>query len=289
MQARPLSSPAARNLNHAGPSSIAEGPGLAHDAGNLLEALVLYSDLLGMPGVLRPKHQHYARELKLVAQRSQVLIGRLLLERRDGDDLPALVPEADIIARSQPLYPATVVHDFTPLLRSMAAPEVMLTVTIGHHLPQLPFRAEVLERILVNLTRNAITALHGHPARNAAGEAIAGEIHIAVAGNARQLSLTVTDNGPGMSPEMVKAFLRPQPLPPRARAGIGHHVVNELVQSSGGTLSISVVPERQTTLRIQWPIPAPASIPGTVAADPASHMSSSRQTRANHKGTSLPC
>ncbi len=34
-----------------GVPSIAEGAGLAHDAGNLLGALSLYSDLLAMPGV----------------------------------------------------------------------------------------------------------------------------------------------------------------------------------------------------------------------------------------------
>ena len=33
-------------------TGVAEGAGLAHDAGNLLGALSLYSDLLAMPGVL---------------------------------------------------------------------------------------------------------------------------------------------------------------------------------------------------------------------------------------------
>src|ERR1700712_3222287 len=85
MQAQPLSNPAARNLNTSGsPISIAEGPGLAHDAGNLLGALGLYCDLLDLPGVLRPEHLHYARELRLLSQRSGALINRLL----EGDKTP---------------------------------------------------------------------------------------------------------------------------------------------------------------------------------------------------------
>src|SRR5438270_13334274 len=36
---------------------VAEGAGLAHDAGNLLGALSLYSDLLAMPGVLNDEHR----------------------------------------------------------------------------------------------------------------------------------------------------------------------------------------------------------------------------------------
>jgi signal transduction histidine kinase len=298
MQARPLSSPAARNLNHSGPSSIAEGPGLAHDAGNLLEALVLYSDLLGLPGVLQPKHQHYARELKLLAHRSGDLINRLLKDR-PGADLPEQDrPEQDHPPRAlglvpprapKRLLPGTVMQAFAPLLRSMAAPEVTLTVAVAPHLPQLPFAAEVLERILANLTRNAVTALHSHRPRNAAGETVAGHIHIGICGDATRLSLTVMDNGPGMPPEVVAAFLRPTPLPRQALAGIGHHVVHELVRSSGGRLSITVLPERETTLRIDWPVFEPAD---SASADPsqvASQISGRVSTRANRKGTPLSC
>ena len=38
-------------------AGVAEGAGLAHDAGNLLGALSLYSDLLAMPGVLHEEHR----------------------------------------------------------------------------------------------------------------------------------------------------------------------------------------------------------------------------------------
>src|ERR1700726_4657450 len=51
-------------------SGVAEGAGLAHDAGNLLGALSLYSDLLAMPGVLSEEHREFAAELRMLSDRS---------------------------------------------------------------------------------------------------------------------------------------------------------------------------------------------------------------------------
>src|ERR1700738_4781856 len=57
---------------------VAEDAGLAHDAGNLLGALTLYSDLLALPGVLHEEHREYAHELKLLSERSWAMIDRLV-------------------------------------------------------------------------------------------------------------------------------------------------------------------------------------------------------------------
>src|SRR6476620_7798426 len=45
---------------------VAEGAGLAHDAGNLLGALSLYSELLSAPGVLNEEYREYATELRML-------------------------------------------------------------------------------------------------------------------------------------------------------------------------------------------------------------------------------
>ncbi|MGA7157441.1 MAG: hypothetical protein WBY53_11360, partial [Acidobacteriaceae bacterium] len=88
MQAQPQSTPAARIPLATSPSplaspapastSLADTNGLAHDAGNLLAALTLYCDLLSVPGVLRPEHQHYATELRTISESSSRLIRRLI-------------------------------------------------------------------------------------------------------------------------------------------------------------------------------------------------------------------
>jgi hypothetical protein len=58
-------------------AGVAEEVGLAHDAGNLLSALSLYSDLLSMPGVLHEGYREYAAELRLLSERSTAMISRL--------------------------------------------------------------------------------------------------------------------------------------------------------------------------------------------------------------------
>jgi signal transduction histidine kinase len=267
MQAHPLSSPAARIQNPSGTVlSIADGPGLAHDAGNLLGALGLYCDLLDLPGVLRPEHLHYARELRLLSQRSGALINRLL----EGDRnlvAPLVGPPP------RRLCPSTVVRAFAPVLRSLAAPEVALSMDVASGLPVLPFAAEVLERILVNLTRNAATALREHGPSDISGA----KIRISIGGDASRLSLTVADNGPGMPPQVAAAFLKPEPLPRGAIRGLGHRVVDDLVQSTGGQLSINAAPRKGTTLRIDWPI-----APGvTTNAESGAAMSASPAMSAN--------
>src|SRR4030088_205119 len=70
-------------------AGVAEGAGLAHDAGNLLGALSLYSDLLAMPGVLHEEHREYATELRMLSDRSWAMINRLVNHSRSG--LPAEV------------------------------------------------------------------------------------------------------------------------------------------------------------------------------------------------------
>src|ERR1700678_3216365 len=70
-------------------AGVAEGAGLAHDAGNLLGALSLYSDLLAMPGVLHEEHREYATELRMLSDRSWAMINRLVNHSRGG--LPAKV------------------------------------------------------------------------------------------------------------------------------------------------------------------------------------------------------
>src|SRR5262245_16766495 len=75
---------------------VAERAGLAHDAGNLLSALSLYSELLAAPGVLNEKYREYAQDLRLLSERSHAMIARLVEHARGCDDdteeLMTLVP-----------------------------------------------------------------------------------------------------------------------------------------------------------------------------------------------------
>jgi len=244
MQAHSLSTRAARTIRPVPPlppseALIAEGPGLAHDAGNLLGALHLYCDLLGAPGVLRGDHRRYAAELRVLADRSTALIGRLL-SGAPTRECPAegACPETD---------PVTSLRHLEPVLARIAAPDASLTLDLSATAGPLPFPAEVLERIVLNLVRNAATALRY-------AQTPAGNIHVSLAKTADRLVLAVADNGPGMAPQVAARFLAPASESNATAPGMGHRIIHELAHSTGAGLSLRVRPGRGSCFELSWPL-----------------------------------
>jgi signal transduction histidine kinase len=224
-------------------SSVANGIGLAHDAGNLFAALGLYCDLLSAPGVLRPEHQHYVTELRQLAERSDRLVHNLLASSTAPG--PVATPTGPAAPNA-----AQVLREIEPLLAAVAGRSATVSVKAPRSLATPPLPAETLERILVNLVRNAAQAIE-----LAGPRPFGGYIRISLATIASHLRLTVEDNGPGMPVTTAAAFLSPKPLPAGARHGLGHRIIHDLVSSSGGTLSLRVRPGRGTIISIQWPVP----------------------------------
>jgi nitrogen-specific signal transduction histidine kinase len=129
-------------------AGVAEGAGLAHDAGNLLGALSLYSDLLAMPGVLHEEHREYAAELRMLSDRSWAMINRLVNHSRAG--LPVkMQPEISVLP--------DVVDRCKGLLGRVAGRTVEVSYGVGAFQPvRVP--VEAVERILTNLVKNAAEA-----------------------------------------------------------------------------------------------------------------------------------
>ncbi len=267
--------------------SLAESGGLAHDAGNLLAALGLYCDLLNVSGVLRPEHQHYATELRLISDRSSRLIRRMLAAAPATTQEPPHPIEAASLPtgllerrgtrtsdrRAQTSDHEAMLLSLVPVLRRIAAGAADVTVTCQIALPPLPFPSEVIERITVNLVRNAAEAIRRDQVCAACAPlAPAGHIRVALAVIDDRLQLTVEDNGPGMSPTYVEAYLHPEPLPLGASHGLGHRIVHELTNASGGQLSIRVLPGHGTAFCLKWPLhaalsaePCPSAIPQSLS------------------------
>jgi hypothetical protein len=262
------------------PPSLANTLGLAHDAGNLLAALGLYCDLLSVPGVLRPEHQHYATELCLISDRSSNLIQRLLAApiatipdaAQPNGAAPLSLPPAilrrpdrrssdAITTTPNPAMPnhADMLRSLAPVLQRIAAGAATVTVNCPASLPPLDFPAEIIERITVNLVRNAAEAIRIQRA-TARPPALRppGEIQVTLAVVASRVQFTVEDNGPGMPPTIAAAYLQPTPLPHGASRGLGHRIVHELATSSAGQLSIRVRPGHGTVFCLKWPIPSSA-------------------------------
>jgi signal transduction histidine kinase len=222
-------------------AGVAEGAGLAHDAGNLLGALSLYSDLLGMPGVLHEEHREYAAELRMLSDRSWAMIDRLVNHARGGQRQKATA-ETTVLPN--------VVDRCKGLLSRVAGRTVEISCGVGAFEP-VKVPAEAVERILTNLVKNAAEATPWVGAISVRVEGVA-EYDEDGGGSRRRVVMTVQDRGCGMDAAAVRRLMQGGGNASANGRGLGFRVVRELVALSGGCLSIASQPEVGTSISAEW-------------------------------------
>lgn len=262
------------------------GEDLLHDARNLLGTLGLYCDLLSMPGVLKQEHRQYADDLRLVGTRSGALIERLIHQLVQNnvapDDQPAARAPDSVAPASfepDPSLPKPVslrrVVDRCSSLLSRVAGGGSVEVSYGEAAAiPVAISEEAVERILVNLVRNAAAALGDR--RSSAEPAAPGRncpcggpnsacirIGVGILANRigdpkpwplRRVRITVEDSGRGMTQQRLEALVCASRPPSRDSHGIGFRVVQQLVANSNGELRVMSAPGVGTCVQIEWPI-----------------------------------
>jgi signal transduction histidine kinase len=223
-------------------TGVAEGAGLAHDAGNLLGALSLYSDLLAMPGVLHEEHREYATELRMLSDRSWEMINRLVNHSRAG--LPTKV-QAEISVLPD------VIDRCRGLLSRVAGRTVEVSYGVGAFQPvRVP--VEAVERILTNLVKNAAEATPWVGAISIHVEGLVESAETESDESRRRVVMTVRDRGCGMDQAAVKRLMQTGGISSRNGRGLGFRVVRELVAISGGCLSVESQPDVGTSISAEW-------------------------------------
>lgn len=213
---------------------IAERAGLAHDAGNLLGALTLYSELLAMPGVLHDEYREFAGELRLLSDRSWAMINRLVNHARGEREMA----EGELVALPE------IVERCRGVLSRVAGRPVEVSYGAGAYEP-VSVGSEAVERILTNLVKNAAEATVG-------GESIAVSVEGALDAGRRRVVMTVHDQGCGMSEAAVGRLMRAGGISSASGRGIGFCVVRELVAMSGGCLNLHSEIGAGTSISVEW-------------------------------------
>lgn len=266
------------------------GEDLLHDARNLVGTLGLYCDLLSMPGVLKQEHRQYAEDLRLVGSRSGALIERLInqLVRNSGAADQPVARESDRVApqsaQAEPSAPRPVslrgVVERCSGLLSRVAGGHSIEVSYGEAAAvPVAVSEEAVERILVNLVRNASAALGDRrssvepgtlPRNCECGGTASASIRIGVGMLAnrvgdpkpwpfRRVRITVEDSGRGMTQQQLEALVCATRPPSRGSHGIGFCVVQQLVGNSDGDLRVMSAPGVGTCIQIEWPMAAGAN------------------------------
>ncbi len=254
--------------------------GIAHDARNLVTALGLCAEMVSEPGILTPKHGHFAVEIRSIAESSAQLVRRLTELARKTAEIQTAKTAPEMNVRNL----AESVQKMRALLTAIAGPvaEVQLAaLPCGGH---LRLSEESLSRILVNLVRNAadamptggrirITTQRGNGASflwtldgdNNAGQAadyLWDDLPHAAGKGSGTVLLTVEDNGPGIPTEFLERVFDAgfttrhpgQSWPDSQHRGLGLSIVRELVKAAGGTVVAANSPLHGARVEIELPL-----------------------------------
>lgn len=135
--------------------------------------------------------------------------------------------------------------DVQPLLTRALPDDVTLAVGIAHDLPPVAVQPHSLTQAVLNLVVNAAEAMEGR-----------GGIDICAEAEGDSVRLTVTDDGPGMAPEVLKHALDPF-FTTKSRGistGLGLSLVRGIAEHARGSIDVQSAPAEGTTVTLTLPI-----------------------------------
>lgn len=221
--------------------------GLGHDMGNMLLPIRARLDVMEASGMPRGFQEH-VEAIRQCAEYLQSLTNGLRLLALDPED-------ADASGGSTALDRWA--SDATALLKNTLPKGIVLERRIPPGLPAVGIAPHRLTQAVLNLVNNAGDALRGH----GEGRVI---VWAETAADARTLRLGVTDNGPGMAPEVRRRALEPffTTKTRRLSTGLGLSLVHGIVTAAGGSVEIDSEPGRGTTVLLTLPALAPPQSAG---------------------------
>jgi signal transduction histidine kinase len=170
---------------------------------------------------------------KLVAELQTVALadaGSLSLSK-EPTDLGLLVDDALVAFATQPLTPG-----------------VRLTSDVEPDLPLVSVDAARIRQVLANLLSNAIRHVPPYGLVNVG-------VRQVVAPAAGLVEVAVTDNGPGIPPDLLPTvFERFVKEPGSAGSGLGLAIARDLVEAHGGTIAAENAVGQGTTIRFTLPL-----------------------------------
>lgn len=235
--------------------------GVAHEVNNPLMAIASHAELRLADANLPAEQRNEMQSILRQAQRAAKLLRGLLRFVRAGEKRAAAVNMNDVVRSAIDLVSYRFLID-----------EISIEGKLDPELPTIVGDANRLEQVIINLLSNALDALRSvKPPRRLIVDSFLDD-------TGGRVCVTVTDNGPGVAPEIAQRLFRPFASTKGARGtGLGLYISRQLVREAEGELDL-VEHEGPGTRFLVWlpsvrvPVPmAPAAAaqapsPPTVAA-----------------------
>src|SRR5436190_15854430 len=232
--------------------------GVAHEVNNPLMAIASHAELRLADANLPAEQRNEMQSILRQAQRAAKLLRGLLRFVRAGEKRSTTVNLNDVVRSAIDLVSYRFSID-----------EISIEGRLDPELPTVVGDANRLEQVIVNLLSNALDALRSvNPPRRLIVDSFPDD-------TGGRVCVTVTDNGPGVAPEIAPRLFRPFASTKGVRGtGLGLYISRQLVREAQGELDL--VKHVQSGARfLVWlpsarqPVPrAPAATPQATSLPP---------------------
>jgi len=224
--------------------------GVAHEVNNPLMAIASHAELRLADADLAAEQRTEMQSILRQAQRAAKLLRGLLRFVRAGEKRLGSVNMNDVVRSALDL----VSYRFT-------VDEISIEGRLDPALPAVVGDPIRLEQVLVNLLSNALDALRSvKPPRRLIVDSLV---------DGGRVCVTVTDNGPGVSPEILERLFRPfATTKGRRGTGLGLYISRHLVREAEGDLDLVRHGERGARFVVLLPAAAASAVPETTRVSP---------------------
>jgi signal transduction histidine kinase len=212
--------------------------GVAHEVRNPLNAIGM--GIQRLQGEFSPvEGEEEFRHLCTVIRGEIARLNGIVQEFLQLARVPAL--------RREPVAVATLLHEVAALMEAEAkAHAVILTLWVPAELPTLVVDPQQLKQALLNLLLNAIQATPP-----------GGAVQVTAVAETEAVRIAVVDSGSGIAPDMLERIFDPYVTTKPQGTGLGLPIALRILQAHGGTLEVSSVLGRGTTVEVWLPIALP--------------------------------
>jgi two-component system sensor histidine kinase HydH len=234
--------------------------GLAHEVKNPLVAIKGAAQLLAEPEDGKPLDANAREFLGIIleeVERLDHVVGSVLDYARPSKGNPGAVDVNAIVKRT------------LQVLASERGEQIVET-ELADELPLVRADAEQLRQVLMNLVRNAIQATNGKGNVTVLTRSQSGGDWDGDAAKAEAIEIAVRDDGPGISPQVLKSLFVPFFTTKEKGTGLGLAISQRLVEEWGGRIEVSTQPGAGSTFTVVLPagIETVASVrPGVLALE----------------------